>query len=249
MKLLAMPYSIACYLFGFASLMGFILFTGDLLVPWTINTATPLSPELTGLAALFANLLLVTVWSLQHSIMADPHFKRAWTRIVPPAVERSTYVLFVGAITFALMAFWSPMPGVIWDVSDSLGGTALLIGYFIGWAIVLTSTFLINHLHLFGLQQALDAALSKAPRDSHFVTPLFYKLVRHPMMTGVLIALWCAPTLTVGRLVLNVLMTIYILVGTRHEEKALIAELGDEYEAYRQSTPMLIPGAKRGASQ
>ncbi len=244
MKLFAIPYSIASYLFGFASLVGLILFVSGLWPFWNIDAGTPVSPALSGFAAAIANLSLIAIWGLQHSIMADPGFKRIWTRIVPPAVERSTYVLFVGIFTFALMAFWSPMPTVIWDVSGTVLGAILLAGYFAGWTITLISTFLINHFELFGLRQAWHQFKNVVPKDESFVTPLFYKLVRHPMMTGVLIALWCAPTLSTGRLLVNVAMTAYILAGLRHEEETLVGELGDDYRRYQESTPMLVPGLK-----
>ncbi|MEP3051799.1 MAG: isoprenylcysteine carboxylmethyltransferase family protein [Erythrobacter sp.] len=246
MKLFAIPYSILCYLIGVASLVAMILFVGGLFLPWTINTGSPVSLGLTGGMALIGNVALVTIWSLQHSIMADPAFKRVWTRIVPPAVERSTYMLVVGGLTFALLALWSPMPDVIWDVSGTWVATALIAGYLAGWTITFISTFLINHFHLFGLQQAWEQHKQVATKDQSFVTPFFYKFVRHPMMTGVLIALWCAPTLTVGRLVFNIAMTIYVIVGIMHEESTLIEELGEEYEEYRKTTPMVVPGPKLG---
>lgn len=246
MKLFAISYSIFCYLIGVASLVAMIVFVGGLLGPWTIDTGSPVTLGLGDGAALVANIALITVWSLQHSIMADPGFKRVWSRIVPPVIERSTYVLVVGGLTFAMLALWSPMPGVIWDISGSWAGIALSVGYLAGWTITFISTFLINHFHLFGLQQAWEQHQQIASKDQSFVTPLFYKLVRHPMMTGVLIALWCAPTLTVGRLVFNIAMTIYVIVGMMHEESTLVEELGDEYEEYRKTTPMVVPGLKLG---
>ncbi len=247
MKLLDISYSLGCYLFGVASLAGLILFAGDIYLPWTINAASPLSPQLEGATAIVANIGLVTIWSLQHSVMADPGFKRAWTRIVPAHLERSTYVLFVGLFTFGIMALWSPLPGVLWDVSGSALGSVLMLAYLAGWVITLISTFLINHSHLFGLQQAFKGGGREAGAGVRFVTPLFYKLVRHPMMTGVLIALWSVPTLTVGRLTFNLVMSAYILLGTRHEEETLVADLGEEYEEYRKTTPMLIPTGRKGA--
>ena len=242
MKYLAIPYSIAAYLFGFASLVALILFVGGVFLPWTIDTGSPVSPRLAGLSAVVANLALVTIWGLQHSVMADPDFKRLWIRIVPPAIERSTYVLIVGLVTFALLALWSPMTLVIWDFSGTLLGAVLFAGYFAGWSITLFSTFLINHFELFGLQQAWQRVRRVTPKEQSFVTPLLYKLVRHPMMSGILIALWCAPALSVGRLLFNIAMTAYILIGLRHEEKTLVDELGDEYRDYQAATPMLVPG-------
>lgn len=246
MKIFTMAYSILSYLIGVATLIALILFIGDLFMPWTINKASPFSFGLTGLAAIIANVGLIIVWGLQHSIMADAKFKKQWVKIVPPAIERSTYLLAVAGMTGLLIILWSPMPSVLWDFSGGPLGAVLLAGYFSGWVIVLISTFLINHFHLFGLQQAFHAITQTQSKEESFVTPFLYKLVRHPMMTGVLIALWCAPTLTVGRLIINVAMTAYIVLGVMHEEKALIADLGDEYEAYRKKKPMLIPGFPKG---
>lgn len=242
MKILAMVYSVLCYLIGSSALAYLILFTGDMAVPWTVNTASPIAPSLGTFSALLWNSVLIAIWGSQHSIMANPTFKAAWTKIVPAAVERSTYLLFVAAFTAFLVAFWAPIPVTLWDFSDSLVGTILLVGFFAGWTITMTSTFLINHFHLFGLTQAYRLITQTPSKQESFVTPLFYKLVRHPMMTGVLIALWCAPVLTGGRLLLNIAMTVYILLGTKHEEKTLVADLGQEYEDYRETTPKLIPG-------
>lgn len=247
MKFFNILYSMGCYFFGFASLVALILFVGDLYLPWTINIPTPMSPQLDGATAIAVNFVLITIWSLQHSIMADPGFKKSWTKIIPAHLERSTYVLFVGLFTFGLMALWSPLPDVLWDVSGSTMGSVLLAGYFLGWVITLISTFLINHFHLFGLQQAYNGPAHNEGIGVKFVTPLFYKFVRHPMMTGVLIALWSVPVLTVGRLTFNLAMSAYILLGTRHEEKSLVAELGEDYQDYRKTTPMLIPTGRKGA--
>ncbi len=249
MKILAMTYSVLCYLIGSSALAYLILFTGDIAVPWTINTASPLAPELGGIAAVIWNSILIAIWGGQHSIMASPAFKVAWTKFVPAAVERSTYVLFVAVFTAGLVAFWVPMPAAFWNLSGTTAGTILLIGFFAGWTITMISTFLINHFHLFGLSQAFQLIRQTQSKQVTFVTPLFYKLARHPMMTGVLIALWCAPVLTGGRLLFNIVMTCYILLGTRHEEKTLVADLGKEYEEYRETTPMLVPGLKFGDKQ
>ena len=242
MKILTMTYSLISYFIGVAALVGLILFIGDLFIPWTINKASPFAPNFTGIGAMIWNFGIVAAWGFQHSLMADPAFKKMWTKLVPPVIERSTYLIFVALMTFVMIALWVPLPGVIWDFSGGYLGALLLVGYFVGWVVVLISTFLINHFHLFGLQQAYQAIKQSPSKTETFVTPLFYKFVRHPMMTGVLIALWCAPTLTVGRLMMNIFMTAYILFGTGHEEKTLVADLGEEYEDYRKKTPMLIPG-------
>ncbi len=241
MRILAMAYSLMCYFAGVSALVLLILFIGDLLIPVTINQASPLSPEFPVTAAILANTALIVLWGLQHSIMADPRFKSVWTRFVPPAVERSTFLLFVAIATGLLVALWSPIPIMLWDVTGTALGTVLLAGYLAGWAIVLFSSFLINHFQLFGLEQAYNLLRQTQSKKAIFVTPLLYRIVRHPMMTGILISLWCAPSMSVGRLMLNIVMTTYILIGTRHEEETLIADLGEEYETYRETTPMLLP--------
>lgn len=253
MKFLAMAYSLICYLIGFSALVYLILFIGDIvvpgLVPWTINIASPIAPNFEFVTALGWNIILIMIWGLQHSIMANPHFKAVWTKVVPASVERSTYLVFVAAFTAALVALWVPLKSEIWNFGGSAIGTLLLIGFFVGWTITFISTFLINHFHLFGLSQAYRLISQTPSKKESFVTPLFYKVVRHPMMTGVLIALWCTPVLTSGRLVFNLVMTLYILIGTKHEERALVADLGEEYEAYRGTTPMLVPGFKAGSKR
>ena len=243
-KLMAISYSLLSYLIGFATLIYLILFIGDMLVPWTINNAAPTSPALSGIVAALWNALLVGLWGLQHSIWASPAFKKLWSKIIPPAIERSTYLLFVALMTALLVALWVPFPPIIWDLSGTIGGTMMLAGFFLGWAIVLLSTFLINHFHLFGLSQAFTMLTQTETKQESFVTPFLYRIVRHPMMTGVLISLWCAPTLSAGRLIFNIAMTAYIIAGTRHEEKTLVADLGDDYRQYQENVPALIPFTK-----
>ena len=164
---------------------------------------------------------------------------------MPASIERSTYLLFVAAMTAILALFWAPVGGTLWLVEGIYG--AVLLGVFVlGWVIVLVSTFLINHFHLFGLQQAWTRIDESQSKEATFVTPLFYRLVRHPMMTGVLISLWAAPHLTVDRLVLNVAFTAYVLIGVHFEEKTLVKDLGEDYLDYRKTTPSLVPGLKLG---
>ncbi len=244
MKYLGMLYSVFCYLIGVISLVYLILFIGNLYVPVTINQASHLSPGLTGIAAILFNLALIGLWGYQHSLMASPGFKAKWTKIVPHAVERSTYLIFVGIFTAILILFWVPMNGVIWDVSGGIFGQILWVTFWAGWGITFLSTFLINHFHLFGLQQAFKGITDQQSKTETFRTPLFYKLVRHPIMTGVFIAIWSAPIMTTGRLILCIGMTAYIVLGIRHEEKALVADLGDEYLNYRKTTAPIIPGLK-----
>lgn len=251
MRILAMPYSILCYFLGVGALVGLVLFIGDFLIPVTINKPSPIAPNFSPAFALLWNSALIVLWGLQHSIMADNRFKAWWTRFVHPAVERSTFLLFVALATTMLIILWNPVPIVIWKVDNPMLEAILVAGYFSGWAIVLGASFLINHFQLFGLEQAYRMLTSTQSKKSIFVTPFLYRIVRHPIMTGVLISLWFAPEMTVGRLGLNLVMTTYILIGTRHEEKTLVEELGKEYEDYQKTTPMLIPniGTRKSEEQ
>ena len=246
---LAVSYSITCYFIGVAALVYLILFIADMAVPVSLTQASPIAPALFGLEAVLWNVGVLALWGAQHTVMARPGFKRLWTRIVPPAIERSTYLVFVALATATLVFLWAPLPTVLWDTSGSLVGHVLLGVFFLGWAIVLFSTFLINHFQLFGLQQAYQSNSQAMSKKDVFVTPLLYKLVRHPMMSGVLIALWAVPTLTVSRLVFNVVMTSYVFIGLYFEEKTLVDELGDEYREYRKTTPSVIPGLRPSAGR
>jgi methanethiol S-methyltransferase len=241
-RLVTFLFSLTCYAISTAALVYLILFVADLFVPVTVNIASPVAPAFSGAVAIVWNCVLIAIWGVQHTGMASLEFKARWTKLVPPAIERSVYLVFVTIMTAGLIAFWIPMPDVIWDVSTSTLGAVLLGVYFLGWMITLISTFLINHFHLFGLQQAWRMDTETQSKTTTFRTPFFYKLVRHPMMTGILISLWAAPELTVGRLVFNTAMTVYILVGVRFEERSLVHDLGEQYQAYRETTPALIPG-------
>ena len=242
MRSLYLLYSMFCYLAGVAALSCLILFLADCWLPITVNHASPFAPQLSPLWALIWNTALVLAWGLQHSVMADPGFKKRWTRTVPPAIERSTYVFSVALFTIALIVLWCPIPYLLWETSGSTAGWLLSALYIFGWVVVFVSTFLINHYHLFGLQQAYQQVRNLPPKESTFATPLFYKVVRHPMMTGVLIALWAVPDMSWGRLLFAFLMTAYVYIGTRHEEKTLTRELGERYADYCKTTPMLVPG-------
>ena len=241
-RFIAVFYSLICYAIGVAALVLLILFIADLYVPVTVDTGSSFAPQLTGVAAISWNAALIGIWGAQHTFMASPGFKAWWTRYMPARIERSTYLIFVAVMTVGLVAFWVPLPATIWDISGTLAGNILLVVYFFGWAITLFATFLINHFHLFGLQQAWQQIDHTGSKEDTFRTPLLYKLVRHPMMTGMIVSLWAIPHLTVGRLVLAVAFTVYIAIGIHFEEKTLVADLGEDYEAYRRTTPGLIPG-------
>lgn len=238
---IAMLYSALSYLCGVAALVYLILFIGDILVPITINSASAVSPKLNGFTAILWDCGLVVLWGLQHSVMARPSFKRIWIRFVPAAVERSTYLVSVALATALLILFWVPMPSIIWNFSGSWIALLLTTLYFFGWLIVLLSTFLINHFQLFGLQQAFFFLKNIPSKREIFKTPFLYKLVRHPMMSGVLISLWSVPTLTTGRLVFNLLMSAYIFIGLYFEEITLTEELGEDYLEYKKHTPSVVP--------
>lgn len=240
-RLGAMLYSVTSYLIGVVALVYLILFIADLLVPVTINRGAGLAPDFTGATAVLWNICVILVWGAQHSVMARPTFKRIWTRFVPVSIERSTYLVFVAMATAVLVGFWVPMRSILWDFSGTATGIVITAVYFLGWAIVLFATFLINHFHLFGLQQSFHFLQQQQSKQATFKTPLLYKLVRHPMMTGVLIALWAAPVMTHGRLLFNLLMTSYVFIGLYFEERNLSEELGDAYRRYQQTTPAVIP--------
>ena len=239
-----MLYSMVSYLIGVVALVYLILFIADLFVPVTINRGAGIAPDM-GSAAVFWNVGVILLWGLQHTVMARPAFKRVWTKVVPAPIERSTYLVFVAMATVLLVLCWAPMPAVLWDSSGTVLFPLLIGVYFLGWCIVLFSTFLINHFHLFGLQQAFSFMRRIQSKQETFQTPLLYKLVRHPMMSGVLIALWAVPVLTVGRLLFNVLMTVYVFVGLYFEERTLTAELGEDYVRYQENTPSVIPRISR----
>lgn len=244
-RIFAMLFSVFAYLLGVAALVGLILWMAGWILPVTIDKgyAATQMRLIPALAALI-NGVLILIWGSQHSWMATPAFKDRWKAIIPPSIERSSYVLVVALMTAMMILFWQPLPLIIWDVSGQALGSVLAAIYMLGWVVVLFSTFLINHFHLFGLHQAFENLTERETKDASFVTPMLYKLVRHPMMTGVLISLWSAPTMTVGRLVVAIGLTAYIYFGLKNEEKTLVAELGDQYRDYQSTTPMVIPFVK-----
>ncbi|MFP3900190.1 MAG: methanethiol S-methyltransferase [Acidimicrobiia bacterium] len=228
----------AAFLATFVYAVGFVQRVG---VPKDINDG-----EATGAAAAVAiNLGLLGLFAVQHSVMARPAFKRRWTRIVPPAIERSTFVLAATLALALLLWQWRPLPSAVWDVDA--GGTRLVLSglSWLGWATVLGSTFLIDHFDLFGLRQSYRNLRGRAPDAARFRTPLLYRLVRHPLMLGFLVAFWATPTMTRGHLLFAGATTAYILVALQLEERDLLAQFGDQYAAYRRRVPMLLPGLPR----
>jgi protein-S-isoprenylcysteine O-methyltransferase Ste14 len=236
-RIAAFLYGSASYAIFFATFLYAIGFVGNLVVPKSIDS----SPEQPLGWALLINFGLLTLFALQHSIMARPAFKRWWTRFVPQPVERSTYVLFSSLALLLLFWQWQPMGGVIWNVENAIGRGLLFSGFAFGWSLVLVSTFLINHFDLFGLRQVYLYLRGREYTPLTFGTPGPYKHVRHPLYVGWLFAFWATPTMTAAHLVFALLTTAYILVAIQLEEHDLLTAHGESYAAYRRRVPMLIP--------
>ena len=240
-RIAAFVYGVACYAAFFGTFLYTIGFVGNFGVPKSIDSGA----EGTFAAALLVNLLVLGVFAIQHSVMARPAFKRAWTRVVPEVVERSTYVLLSSVAIWLLFWQWRPMGGTIWNLEGTAAAVALRALCAIGFVIVLVSTFLINHFDLFGLRQVWLYLLGKPYTPVGLRTPLPYRYVRHPLYVGWLIAFWATPTMTVAHLVFALMTTGYILTAIQLEERDLEDALGEPYRRYREEVPMLIPGRRR----
>jgi protein-S-isoprenylcysteine O-methyltransferase Ste14 len=236
-RFIAFLYGLASYVAFFGTILYAIGFVSGLLVPKTIDTGTvvPIAE------AVIVNLLLMSVFAIQHSVMARKQFKRWWTQFVPASVERSTYVLFSSLALMLLFWQWRPMPAVVWQIAEPQVAAAVTGLSLFGWLIVFTSTFLINHFELFGLQQVANNLAGRSTPAPRFRTPLYYRFVRHPIYLGFIIAFWAAPTMTAGHLLFAAVTTLYILLGITLEERDLVDLFGDEYRQYKQRVSMLIP--------
>ena len=236
-RFIAFLYGLVAYVAFFGTILYAIGFVEGLFVPKTIDVGgeAPLAE------ALIVNLLLMSVFAIQHSVMARKPFKAWWTQFVPPSVERSTYVLFSSLALMLLFWQWRAMPSVVWQIADTRTANAVLALSLVGWVIVFTSTFLINHFELFGLHQVANNLAGRPMPQMRFRTPLLYKLVRHPIYLGFVVAFWAAPTMTAGRLLFAAVTTAYIFVGIFLEERDLIEMFGDEYRRYRERVGMLVP--------
>ncbi|SRR5712691_6943824 len=233
----AFLYGLAAYVVFFFTFLYAIGFVTDLVVPKTIDTGILVSTA----EALVVNILLMSLFAVQHSVMARPQFKRWWTRFVPPSVERSTYVLFASLSLILLFWQWRPIPAVVWQVTNPQIAMAVTGLSFAGWMLVLLSTFMINHFELFGLHQVVNNLAGRKSAQPQFKTPALYKVVRHPIYLGFIIAFWAAPVMTMGHLLFAAVTTAYIFVGIFLEERDLIEFFGDDYRRYRSRVAMLVP--------
>lgn len=243
MKTVFVALGVAIYAVFFATFLYAVGFVGDLLVPKTIDSGA------TGAVAstIAIDLALMTVFALQHSVMARPAFKRAWTKVVPQALERSVYVLLASLALMLLFWQWRPLPAMMWAAPSGAARWVIWALFWIGWATVLLSTFLINHFDLFGLKQVWEYRRAGVTPPPEFRTPLFYRVVRHPLYLGFVVAFWAAPTMTMGRLLFAAATTAYILVAIQLEERDLTAVFGDRYRDYRRRVSMLLPLPRFGA--
>ncbi|MBI1180663.1 MAG: isoprenylcysteine carboxylmethyltransferase family protein [Alphaproteobacteria bacterium] len=240
-RVLAVLYGILCYVLFFGTFLYAVAFVGnyqiDGIVPKTIDSgaAGPLVPSIV------IDLVLMGIFGLQHSIMARPGFKAAWTRVVPQSIERSTYVLFSNLALILLYWQWRPLTQAIWVAGNPVVHDVLVGVFFAGWVIVLLSSFMIDHFELFGLRQVFHHMRGHAPPSMAFRMVAFYRIVRHPIMLGFIIAFWATPAMTLGHLLFAAVTTLYILVALHFEERDLVAGLGQDYVQYRSRVRMIVP--------
>ena len=238
-KILTLAYGGVSYVIFFLTFLYAIGFLGNVVVPKSLDSGAT-DPWLT---ALMIDLGLLSLFALQHSVMARPGFKRLLTRIIPDATERSTYVLASSLALLLLFWQWRPLGGVVWEVENEIGRAVLYGGFAFGWMLVLVATFVINHFDLFGLRQTWRAFRGEPQAAVRFTTPFLYRIVRHPLYVGWFFAFWSTPTMTVTHLLFAAVTTTYILVAIQLEEHDLM-EAHPEYAEYRRRVPMLVPAVR-----
>ncbi|WP_420628928.1 methanethiol S-methyltransferase [Candidatus Leptofilum sp.] len=222
------------FLFAFLYMIGFL---ANSVVPTTIDNGTSHSLA----QAILINLSLITLFGMAHSIMARSWFKVWWTRIIPEAAERSTYVLQAALLLLLIVWQWQALPTSLWSIENEMGRLVIWGIFWLGHVITLVSTFLINHFELTGLQQIWYYLREQEPPPMTMKQPFFYRIVRHPMQLGLIIGFWATPDMTVGHLLFAAVMTGYIMIGLHFEEKALVRQFGDDYRHYQNTTPKLFP--------
>jgi protein-S-isoprenylcysteine O-methyltransferase Ste14 len=240
-KIISFIYGLIAYLIFLIAFLYAIGFVGNLIVPKTIDSGT----ETTFLTALLVNALLLSIFAIQHSVMARPAFKKWITGVISPAIERSTYVLLSSLALLLIYWQWQPITTTVWKAENETIAAILTGVFFFGWLVVFLSTFMINHFELFGLKQIVDNLKGKITANPKFQTNFFYKIVRHPIMLGFLIAFWATPEMTVGHLIFSITTTVYVIVAVKYlEEKDLRKSIGKEYEEYQNKVPMILPFTK-----
>ena len=240
-KIFSFIYGLIAYLIFLISFLYAIGFVGNLIVPKSIDSGT----ETTFLTALLVNALLLSIFAIQHSVMARPAFKKWITGAISPAIERSSYVLLSSLALLLIYWQWQPIITIVWKAENETIAAIFTGVFFFGWLVVFLSTFMINHFELFGLKQIFDNLNGKITANPKFQTNFFYKIVRHPIMLGFIIAFWATPEMTVGHLIFSITTTVYIIVAVKYlEEKDLRKSIGKEYEEYQKEVPMILPFTK-----
>ncbi len=237
MAVLGLIYGIVAYVVFLATFLYAIGFVGGIYVPKSIDVGEVSTPS----TALAVDVLLLAMFAVQHSVMARPAFKRAWTKIIPASVERSTYVLASSLVLILLFWQWRPIPAPVWQAHNPATETVLRVLFFVGWLLVLASTFMIDHFDLFGLRQVWLNFRGIEYTHPPFSTTWLYRYVRHPIMLGFVIGFWATPAMSVGHLLFALATTGYVLIAIQLEEYDLVRFLGDRYREYRRRVPMLLP--------
>jgi protein-S-isoprenylcysteine O-methyltransferase Ste14 len=238
-RVASLLFAIAAYAIFFATFLYLICFVGDFVfAPVTVDNG---GPEAAPLVAAAIDLALIALFGLQHSVMARPRFKAWWTKIVPPQIERSVFVLAASVALMIMFVLWRPIDQVVWNVTSPILSDLVWVLFWAGWGMVLLSTFLINHFELFGLQQAWFYCRGRECPKPELRQPLFYRWIAHPLYTGFFLAFWAAPEMTVGHLLLAGGMSVFMLIAIQYEERDLTDLYGDDYRRYRSGVGMIAP--------
>ena len=236
--LLSFLYGLAAYAACQAVLLYFVGFSANLVVPKSVDGG----PGAPWPQAVVTDLALLILFGVQHSVMARRGFKRSWTRVVPPVVERSTYVVATCLVLALMFWLWVPIARpVVWQIEQGAAVALIWSLFGLGWLVTLVSTFLLDHFELFGLRQVFRRLTGRTPPEPRFGTPLLYRYVRHPLYLGLLLGFWCVPVMTAGRLLFAVGLSAYVLIGVAFEERDLVHQFGDRYRRYREQVGMLVP--------